>query len=222
MAGESGAADGRLEQRAEDVEGEHVERQVDEPGVQEGGGDDPVRLPAGDRGPEEAAVAVHRASTLKRPRAAADELEQVRRDAEPDQGVGHRGVGPPGRPAGLAHLGLLAGALGTSHPDRGRGHAIGADRPAAGGAGDLGLAARVSVAVGHATRDDIGAPPPYRGACTVPSARLAIVLPTRLSPGGSMSTSSPARLYCMLVGAVLVIAGIIGFFYSASFDGVSG
>ena len=33
-----------------------------------------------------------------------------------------------------------------------------------------------------------------------------------------MSTSSPAQLYCTLVGAVLVIAGIIGFFYSSSFD----
>lgn len=33
-----------------------------------------------------------------------------------------------------------------------------------------------------------------------------------------MSTSSPARLYCTLVGAVLVIAGIIGFFYSSGFD----
>jgi uncharacterized membrane protein len=32
-----------------------------------------------------------------------------------------------------------------------------------------------------------------------------------------MATSSPARLYCTLVGAVLVIAGIIGFFYEASF-----
>jgi hypothetical protein len=32
-----------------------------------------------------------------------------------------------------------------------------------------------------------------------------------------MDTASPARLYCTLVGAVLVIAGIIGFFYSASF-----
>ena len=32
-----------------------------------------------------------------------------------------------------------------------------------------------------------------------------------------MSSSTPARLYCTLVGAVLVIAGIIGFFYSASF-----
>jgi hypothetical protein len=33
-----------------------------------------------------------------------------------------------------------------------------------------------------------------------------------------MTTSTPARLYCTLVGAVLVIAGIIGFFYSSSFD----
>ena len=38
-----------------------------------------------------------------------------------------------------------------------------------------------------------------------------------------MDTAGPARLYCTLVGAVLVIAGIIGFFYSASFDtGVNG
>jgi hypothetical protein len=33
-----------------------------------------------------------------------------------------------------------------------------------------------------------------------------------------MSSATPARLYCTLVGAVLVIAGIIGFFYSSSFD----
>jgi hypothetical protein len=32
-----------------------------------------------------------------------------------------------------------------------------------------------------------------------------------------MAEASPARLYCLLVGAVLVIAGIIGFFYEASF-----
>ena len=32
-----------------------------------------------------------------------------------------------------------------------------------------------------------------------------------------MEESSPARLYCLLVGGVLVVAGIIGFFYSASF-----
>jgi Domain of unknown function (DUF4383) len=33
-----------------------------------------------------------------------------------------------------------------------------------------------------------------------------------------MEDSSPARLYCLLIGGVLVIAGIIGFFYEASFD----
>jgi hypothetical protein len=33
-----------------------------------------------------------------------------------------------------------------------------------------------------------------------------------------MDAASPARLYCTLVGAVLVIAGILGFFYEASFD----
>jgi hypothetical protein len=32
-----------------------------------------------------------------------------------------------------------------------------------------------------------------------------------------MEESSPARLYCLLVGAVLVIAGIAGFFYESSF-----
>jgi hypothetical protein len=32
-----------------------------------------------------------------------------------------------------------------------------------------------------------------------------------------MEEASPAKLYCLLVGAVLVIAGIIGFFYEASF-----
>ena len=33
-----------------------------------------------------------------------------------------------------------------------------------------------------------------------------------------MDASSPARLYCTLVGAVLVFVGILGFFYEASFD----
>jgi Domain of unknown function (DUF4383) len=34
-----------------------------------------------------------------------------------------------------------------------------------------------------------------------------------------MEATSPARLYATLVGGVLVIAGIIGFFYSSSFGG---
>lgn len=33
-----------------------------------------------------------------------------------------------------------------------------------------------------------------------------------------MEGSSPARLYALTVGSVLTIAGIIGFFYDASFD----
>ena len=33
-----------------------------------------------------------------------------------------------------------------------------------------------------------------------------------------MEASSPARLYATLVGGTLVVAGIIGFFYSASFN----
>src|SRR5215207_895429 len=33
-----------------------------------------------------------------------------------------------------------------------------------------------------------------------------------------MDTSSPARLYALLIGGVLTIAGIIGFFYDSSFD----
>jgi hypothetical protein len=33
-----------------------------------------------------------------------------------------------------------------------------------------------------------------------------------------MDTSSPARLYALLVGGALTIAGIIGFFYDSSFD----
>jgi hypothetical protein len=33
-----------------------------------------------------------------------------------------------------------------------------------------------------------------------------------------MEGSSPARLYATLIGGTLVVAGIIGFFYNASFD----
>jgi Domain of unknown function (DUF4383) len=33
-----------------------------------------------------------------------------------------------------------------------------------------------------------------------------------------VSRSSPAQLYCTLAGALLVIAGLIGFFYSSGFD----
>ena len=37
--------------------------------------------------------------------------------------------------------------------------------------------------------------------------------------GEAIDGPSPARLYATLVGGVLVVAGIVGFFYSASFGG---
>src|SRR3954468_22434271 len=46
--------------------------------------------------------------------------------------------------------------------------------------------------------------------------------------GGQMAEKSPAQIYALVFGAVLLIAGIIGFFYSAAFgspgkvDGVLG
>jgi hypothetical protein len=36
---------------------------------------------------------------------------------------------------------------------------------------------------------------------------------------GAMEGSSPSRLYATLIGGTLFVAGIIGFFYSASFGG---
>src|SRR5207344_3178240 len=90
----------------------------------------------------------------------------------------------------LHHLGPLAHALGAAHPDRGRGHAVGADRPPAGGAGDTGLAVRVSVTgLGHRDGEPTIAP---------------------------MPPPSPARLYATLVGAVLVVLGLLGFFSDLS------
>ncbi|HWT89787.1 MAG TPA: DUF4383 domain-containing protein [Solirubrobacterales bacterium] len=35
-----------------------------------------------------------------------------------------------------------------------------------------------------------------------------------------MEPASPARLYATLVGALLVLLGVLGFFYTASFDGL--
>ena len=69
-----------------------------------------------------------------------------------DDRVGGRGVGAPGGTDRVADLGPLLRALGTAHADRRRGHAVGADRPAALRARDARLAVRVAVApheLGH-------------------------------------------------------------------------
>ena len=52
----------------------------------------------------------------------------------------------------LSHPGALLRALRAAHADRGRRHAVGADRAAAAGAGDAGLAVGVAVTSLHAAR----------------------------------------------------------------------
>ena len=73
-ADEARGPDRRLEQGAEDVEGEHVEPEVDEPGVQERRGDEPVRLAAGDpiAAPNEPPSAIRPSAAVERAAAAAD------------------------------------------------------------------------------------------------------------------------------------------------------
>ena len=61
-------------------------------------------------------------------------------------------VGSSRRAADRAHLGALAGALGAAHADRGRGHAVRADRPPAVRAAHAGLAVRMPVTVSIARR----------------------------------------------------------------------
>jgi hypothetical protein len=123
---------------------------MEEARVQEGRGDDPVRLAIGDRRAEEAEVADDRAAALERGDAtAAEHLGEEGEHAGADDPVGHRGVGATGGTNRVSHLGSLLRALRAAHADRGRGHAVGADRPPAVRAGDVGLARRVSVAGRH-------------------------------------------------------------------------
>src|SRR3954466_8579199 len=59
---------------------------------------------------------------------------------------------------------------------------------------------------------------PTRTRATRGSVRAGQDIPRVTSEGGTaMQPASPARLYATVVGAVLTIAGIIGFFYSSSF-----
>ena len=189
MPTKRGGADRRLEQRAEHVEREHVQRQVQQAGVQEGRGEDPVGLAFGHRArPKRPAVDDHRAAAVERGgTAAADELGDEREHAEADQGEGRRGVARARGAGRAAHLGPLARALRAAHPDRGRGHAVGADRPPAVRAGDVGLAPGMSVTGRHEPPDDIGAPLPQGASST--AGRSAGWLPGR----GSAVTRTASR-----------------------------
>ena len=146
---EARRADSRLEDAAEEEEGEHVEADVEQAGVEERAGQQAVPLAFGDERPEQAEVEGDRAGAGAEAPAAAGDLGQVRGDVERDQDVGGGRVVVAGSDGAARHPGPLSGALGAAHAYRGRGHAVGADRPAAVGAGDAGLPARMPVASRH-------------------------------------------------------------------------
>ena len=173
---EADVPDRGLEQRAQDVEGEHVEQQVDQARVQEAAGDDPedlvalredARVPDSAHAPAvgdrvRADAAVHQQLVAALP---AQHLGEEGEHVDGEERVGHERLHlAPADPD--AHLGALLRALRAAHPDRSRGHALGADRPAAVGARDSGLAPGVPVtglSHGRQPRRFVGAGPASRG-----------------------------------------------------------
>ena len=142
-------ADPGLEQPAEDEEGEHIDGDVQESGVQKSAGDDSPHLAIRDRRGIEAGVVDHRAAPPERGGATTGQLDEESGQVERDQRVGRRrGTGPQAAPE-PAHLSALPSALRAAHAHRGDRHAIGADGPPAVGAGDVRLPARVAIADGH-------------------------------------------------------------------------
>ena len=104
----------------------------------------PPVAPFAHRRPPEAAEVVDGPGAHAGAAATVGDLDQVDDHVDRDQHHRRReGTEAARRPDRVAdHAGALAGALRTAHADRGRGHAVGADRPPAGGAGDGRLAVR--------------------------------------------------------------------------------
>ena len=140
MRGEPHVPERRLEHAPEEVQRVHVQQQVEEAAVEEARGQQPPPLAVGHERAVEHEVAV---DGVVRARL----LSEVHQHVDRDQHVGDRRVGV--HVAHRPHLGALARALRAAHPDRRRGHAVGADRVAAVRAGDPGLAVLVAVADGH-------------------------------------------------------------------------
>ncbi len=138
---EAQLADRGLHQRAEEVQEVHVEGEVQQPGVQEAGADDPPPFAVGDERAEQRAVLV---DGPRRPEAPAARGGREGEHVDRHQDVGQ--LRRAGQRRGGAHLRLLARALRTAHPDRRRGHAVRADRPPAGRARDACLAIGMAVA----------------------------------------------------------------------------
>ena len=141
--------------RAEDVEREHVERRG--AGARRAGRRQvTIRYgsPSATAGPKRPPSRI----SLPPPSsdagaAAAGDLGDEGGDAERRSARRSRGRRRgPAPPTGLRTRGPLARALRAAHPDRGRGHAVGADRPPAVRAGDVRLAVGMSVAGRHGRR----------------------------------------------------------------------
>ena len=161
--------------------------------MQEAAGEEPVPLAFGDRrrrrSPKSTTSEPPGCSSPPRP---AGDLDQEDDDVDRDQDEGRRACAEPADAAAGAphHFGPLPHALRAAHPDRRRGHAVGADRPPAGGAGDAGLAVGMAVAgLGHregslqsAARWTAPAPPGSTRPWSAPSSS---------SPGSSASSTAP-------------------------------
>ncbi len=155
---EAGRADRGLEQRAEDEQREHVERDVDDPGVEEASRDDPPPVTIRHRGRVEPRVVDHAAArSLKRSCAApAHQLGDERGDVDGDQRVcGGRRSRLQTR-ADATNLRALARALRAPHADGGDRHAVGADRAPAVRAGHVRRATGMAIALGHGAREATG------------------------------------------------------------------
>ena len=191
---EAGRADRRLEHAAEEEEGEHVEADVDQAGVEEAAGDEPVPLAFGDQRPVEAEVDDDRAAAdVVEAAAAAGDLGEEGERVERDQDEGRRRAREQRRPRRPPAPPWCAG---WRTPDS-------ASRPGSASC-SRGRSAARRRSRRRRSRD--------RGAGNRSQPRGSSSLQSR-----PMDGPSPARLYATAVGAALVVAGIVGFFYSASF-----
>src|SRR5207244_4924873 len=147
---EPAGADPPFEQRAEPVEAEHVEEQVERSVVEEGGGHEPPPVALRDEGRVQKALVVDRAvdavdaTTLR-------QLRDVYGDVDPDQDLSHfRACAFEGYAAhSLGHpldALRLPRVLRASDPDGRHGHALRADGPAAFRAGEAGHPVGMAVA----------------------------------------------------------------------------
>ena len=193
---EARRADRRLEQGAEDEQHVHVERDMQDPGVQEPRGDDPPPVAVGDGRPEQRRMIDHRASDRAEPRVRTRcQLGEEGGDVDRDQRVrGGRRPGPEAR-RDAPHLGAIAGAFRAPHADGRDGHAVRTDRSPAVGARDVRLAVGMAIADGHGAGIYLGlAGSPREAGALRPQWRLAWSTGSdvgcRLPPRGSTVTST--------------------------------